>query len=155
MKIRQGMFRLWVVFSVLFVLVVGVVSYREIREEFHVSHIDYDAIAEKLGGEKLLPVDCGEVRGVATADYSVSDGACWYKAEAFRRLYPEYKSLSGCGLEDALYARVGRPRKHPRPWTKVAETAGVAFGVPLAVLTLACSLGWAFAGFRGSVSSGT
>jgi len=33
------------------------------------------------------------------------------------------------------------------PWEKVAVTAAIAFGIPLVVLALGASLGWAFSGF--------
>ena len=154
MNIRRGMFRLWIVSSALFVLGVSAALYSRIREEFRASRIDYDAIAKKYGGDTLLPVDCGEARGVATTDYSVNDGSCWYATAIFRRLYPEYKDLNDHDLSEKVYTKAERPLTHPRPWAKVAEAAGLAFGVPLAVLALGCSLSWALSGFRGSTSRG-
>jgi len=35
----------------------------------------------------------------------------------------------------------------PAPWTILAMCAGIAFGIPLAVLALGASLVWAFSGF--------
>jgi len=154
MNIRRGMFRLWIVSSALFVLGVSAVSYSAIREEFRASSIDYDAIAKKYGGDTLLPVDCGQARGVATSDYSVHDGSCWYATAIFRRLYPEYKDFNDHDLSEKIYAKAGRALTHPRPWAKVAETAGLALGVPVAALALGCSLSWALSGFRGSTSRG-
>jgi hypothetical protein len=153
MNVRRGMFRLWIVSSALFVLGVGAASYNTIREEFRASGIDYDAIAKKYGAETLLPVDCGQARGVATTDYALNDGSCWYATAIFRRLYPEYKDLSDHDLYEKIYAKAGRPLTHPHPWVKVAETTGIAFGVPLAVLALGYSLSWALAGFRAGPTS--
>jgi hypothetical protein len=67
---RRVLFRLWIVSGALFVLGVGTASHNSIREEFRVSRIDYDVIAKKYGGETLLPVECGQARGVATTDYA-------------------------------------------------------------------------------------
>jgi hypothetical protein len=57
MNIRRGMFRLWIVSSVLFVLGVSAALYSGTREEFRASRIDYDATAKKYGGDTLLPVE--------------------------------------------------------------------------------------------------
>lgn len=125
------MFRLWVVASALFVVVVGAASCNGIREEFRISSIDYDAIAKKYGGDTLFPVDCGQARGLATTDYSANDGLCWYATGDLRRLYPEYKDISDHKLSGKIYAKAGRPLTHTHPWVKVAENATIAFGVPL------------------------
>ncbi len=153
MSIRRGMFRLWVVASALFVLGVSATSYNAIRQEFTESGIDYDALAKEVGGDTLLPIDCGQARGVAAIDYSLNDGACWYETTIFRRLYPEEKDLSDRDLSEKAYAKAGRALRHPHPWVKVAKTVGVAFGVPSAVLALGYSLSWAAAGFRRAPTS--
>src|SRR5262245_42605145 len=38
-------------------------------------------------------------------------------------------------------------RKHANPWATLGVWAGIAFGIPLAVLVLGASLVWAFSGF--------
>lgn len=149
MNIRQGLFRLWVVFSALFLLVVSVASYDGIREEFKIANTDYDAMAREAGGYTLLPADCGIARGNSGSDYSLDKGLCWYKTEDFRRLYPEYKDIGDRFLAEKLYAEAGQPHQHIQPWKKVMEAAGIAFGLPLAVLVFGCSLLWALSGFRG------
>jgi hypothetical protein len=73
---------------------------------------------------------------------------CWYKAEDFRRLYPEYKDLSDKALSEKLYQKAGQPLQHTHPWKGVITAAAVAFGVPLMVLGLGWSLLWALSGFR-------
>lgn len=147
MNIRRGLFRIWLVASVLFVLCVAGFSYNGIRQEFRNASTDW-------GWDEymLLPVDCEKARGASGANYEVGkdDGLCWYKVKEFRRLYPEYKDLQTGTLSEKLYAKVGRPLKKIHPWRKVMETAGIALGGPLAVLALGASLLWAFAGFRGS-----
>jgi hypothetical protein len=153
MNVRRGMFRLWIVCSAIFVLGVGAASYSGIREEFRAAGIDYDAMAKKYGGDTLLPVDCGQARGAVATDYSSNDGLCWYTTAMFRRLYPEYKDLTDHDLSEKVYAKAGRPLTHPRPWAKVAEAAGIAFGVPMGVLAFGCSLSWALSGFGSTVTS--
>ena len=148
MNVRQGMFRLWVVLSAVFVLGVVVASYSSIIQEFRFASQDWDAVFKEYGGSgSLIPVDCGQALGVLSTDYSQSDGECWYVKDAFRNLYPEYKDLNDHDLNERLYAKAGRPLKHFHPWVKVGEAVGVAFGVPLAVLVLGFSLMWVGSGF--------
>jgi hypothetical protein len=60
LNIRQGLFRLWVIASVLFVVGVGVVSYRGIREEFRIAYTDWDAMSHTV---HLVGVGAGEQWG--------------------------------------------------------------------------------------------
>ena len=152
MNIRQGMFRLWVIASVLFVIAVGVSSYSGIRQEFKDAYTDWDAVVKEYGGYTLYPTDCEKARGTAGTDYSVSKELCWYRIEDFRRLFPEYNNVSDRVLDQKLYAKVGQPIQKLHPWVKLMETVAVAVAVPLAVFALGWSLFWAFAGFRGSSS---
>jgi hypothetical protein len=142
------MFRLWLVLSILFVIGVGVISYGGIREEFRIAYTDWDGLAERYGGYSLYPVDCEKARGTLGADYSRDEGLCWYKTEDFRRLYPEYKDVSNRVLSEMLCAKAGQPLQHVHPWNQVMKTAGIAFGVPLAVLAVGWSFIWAISGFR-------
>jgi hypothetical protein len=41
----------------------------------------------------------------------------------------------------------GYIRHNPNPWATLGVWAGIAFGIPLAVLALGASLVWAFSGF--------
>lgn len=157
LNIRQGTLRLWVVASVLFAIGVGSASYSGICQEFKNANTDWDAEVKSYGGYSLLPADCGKARGTAGADYenTRNDGLCWYRTEDFRRLYPEYKDLSNRALSERLYAKPGQTLEHFHPWNTVMKAAGIAFGVPVAVLVLRFSLFWAFAGFRGSTTPKT
>ncbi len=117
MNIRRGLFRVWLVASVLFVLCIAGFSYNGIRQEFKNASTDWDAEVRKWGGYMLLPVDCSAARGTSGASYEVGkdDGLCWYKVEEFRRLYPEYKDVQNGSLSEKLYAKVGRrfEKTHP------------------------------------------
>jgi hypothetical protein len=150
MNLRRGLFRLWIVAGILFAIGVAVVSYSGIKEEFRIAAWDNNGLeTDKWGGYIMLPNACDEVRGNVGMDYSTSEGLCWYTIKDFRRLFPEYRDLSNAALSDKLYAKAGRPIKHGHPWTALIEAAGVATGVPVAMLVLGYSLLWAFAGFRG------
>jgi hypothetical protein len=142
--IRRGSFRLWIVFAVLFVIAVGVESSGGIREEFNKASLT----KEMTGFTPLVPVDCSKARGYVSSDYEKRDGRCWYEIPKFRALHAEYKDLNDYDLSERLYKKAGIPLKPIRPWTKVTEAAGLAVGVPLAVLMLGWSLIWAFSGFR-------
>ena len=154
MNIRRGMFRLWTVASALFVIAVAYLSYPQIREEFRIADNDpadsREAIARLYGGRPVVPVSCNLARGNRDTDFSVSEGLCWYTIGDVKRLFPEYKDMTDQELSERLYAKAGRPMTRPHPWRRIMLASGIAFGVPLVVLTLGMSLGWAFAGFRRS-----
>src|SRR5215468_9908976 len=67
MNWRRGLFRLWIVGSVLFVLAVAFVSYSDIKAQFD----DTKRLFEDL---ERLPVFCGDARGVAGTDYTTRKG---------------------------------------------------------------------------------
>jgi hypothetical protein len=142
------MFRLWLIGSALFVIIVSAASYTVIREEFRIANTDFDALAKELGGYNLVPTFCSKVRGISGTDYEERKGLCWYKMENIRRLFPEYKNLNDHVLEEKLYEKAGQPLQHRRPWRKLLYTAAVALGFPLAVLSLGWALNWAIVGFR-------
>ena len=150
MNFRRGLFRLWLLFAVLFAVAVGVKSYHTIRDEFREAALPrdrFDMLAAKFGGELLLPVDCLETRGDSTT-YSIDRGSCWYTIGRFRELYPEYRDIDDSKLSDRLYAKAGIPLTYPRPWRTTFERIGIAIGGPLAVLAFGWCLGWVLAGFR-------
>src|SRR5262245_25453433 len=102
MNWRRGLFRLWIVGTVLFVLAVAFVSYGEIKRQFEPRE------------ETSVPVQCGLARGKAGTDYAVKktakpgpwdayaernpDAPCWYAISKFRTFYPEYKDLTDTEL---------------------------------------------------------
>jgi hypothetical protein len=151
MNSRRGLFRLWIVGSVMFVIAVAVISYGEIKNQFN-------AVAPPpppQGSEILVPQLCGEARGVAGVDYSTKRGPpnvfdkfdnpnrydkCWYAMSKFRPLYPEYNNLSDYELIQKLYAV-------PNPWATLGVWTIIAVGIPLAALVIGASLAWAFSGF--------
>ena len=104
MNWRRGLFRLWLVGSALFVLAVAFVSYTSIKSDFDATALQRFAEANDM---LMVPVRCGQARGVAGIDYERNPGfepnevdSCWYRMSKFRPLYPEYKDLSDKELSD-------------------------------------------------------
>jgi hypothetical protein len=166
MNLRRGFFRLWLVFSVLFVIATAVVFFPDVKSEFEKAAEWSPPPGEwsPPPGDLLVPVECSaDLRGKSGDDYEVlnySDGRdrCWYEFPKFRVLYSEYKGLTDDELSDRLYKKAGIPTTTPRlykkatpatPWTSVLKAVGIAIGVPLIVLALGSAIGWSFAGFSG------
>ena len=149
-NLRRGFFRLWLVFSALFVIATAVVSFPNVKSEFKKAAAD----AEWQGFVPDVPVVCSDARGKVGDDYDLRDyggkNNCWYPLPKFRVLYPEYKDLTDDQISDRLYEKAGMPIDHGAPWTLLLKTLGIAIGVPLIVLAIGSALGWSFAGFRAS-----
>ena len=152
MNWRRGLFRLWIVGTVLFVIAVAFVSYGEIKAQFDATALQSWAEANDA---LLVPQFCDQARGVAGTDYSTQQERhpadpyakpCWYAISKFRPLYPEYNNLSDEELSRKLYDYADPWFRHV-PWATLETWAGIAFGIPLAVLVLGASLVWALSGF--------
>ena len=144
-NVRRGLFRLWIIFACLWVVAVVLASGDAIREGFKKASV----AKEVSDWVALVPVDCSGARGTLSSDYSKDkDGRCWYEMPKFRAQYTEYRDLNDDQLSERLYRKAGIPLTPSRPWTKVMQTAGIAVGVPMAVLMFGWSLMWAFSGFR-------
>jgi hypothetical protein len=141
---RQGFLRLWVVGSVLFVVAVGLVSYKQVMSEFERSSQWQD-----WSKFRVIPVDCRNARGKSGIDYDGNffdrfdeptrgtDPKCWYKIDALRRLYPEYNDLSEDVLINKLRQKAGVPTTEPEaPWKTLRIVILVAVGVPVLFLLL-------------------
>jgi hypothetical protein len=142
MNLRRGLFRLWIVGSALFVLVVALVSYSGIKAEF-------DAVASTphllRANEQAVGLPCANARGTADADYIIFKDNCWYPMTTFRRLYPEHNDLSDDAIRkvDPVLSIATKMN----PWTNMGMAAAIAFGIPLVTLILGSSLLWALSGF--------
>jgi hypothetical protein len=144
-NLRRGLFRLWIVFACAFIVAVAVASSGGISGAFEKASPRKD-----LFGLPLVPVDCADARGYLLADYSKEkqDMLCWYTIPKYRAFYYERKDVDDDQLADRLYEKAGIPLASSfEAWVKLVNAAGVALGVPLAVLVLGLSLMWAFSGF--------
>jgi hypothetical protein len=150
MNWARGLFRLWLVGAVLYVVGIAFVAYPDVKNNFDTDKLD------------MIPVLCGEKRGKAGTDFTTKRGQepgprdenvdvafmdrCWYPISKMRALYPEFAKLSDPVLITKTYKATGiDPDK--KPWTTLFFWLGVALGVPLIILALGKSLLWAVAGF--------
>jgi hypothetical protein len=148
MNFRRGFFRLWLVFSILFVIGTAAVFYRDVRSEFEKAAVIANSIL-------MVSVACNDARGKAGIDYEVFDdpsktNKCWYQVPKLRALFPEYKDLTDDQLSDRLYQKAGMQTTPVSPWSLVTRAASIAIGVPLIVLAVGSALGWSLAGFSGA-----
>lgn len=141
LNLRRGLFRLWIVFGTLFVIAVCVRATGSIITAFDKASPRKDWL-----GKPLVPVDCpGEE--YLPADNPKQDGRCWRTLAGYQALHPNEKH-DDSPLVAALYEKAGIPLLDPfDAWAKVFQTAGIALGVPLAVLLLGQALLWAISGF--------
>jgi len=149
MNVRRGLFRLWIVLSLIFMIGVISVSYSDVESEFERYELgEYMASRSTL----LLPVSCAQARGTEGDHYQravmTSKELCWYDEPVFRELYSEYDDLPQEQLAHRMYQRAGlETQPAARPWVTVGETAAIAVGIPIAVLLVGAAFVWAIAGF--------
>jgi hypothetical protein len=147
MNVRRGLFRLWLVASVLWALGVGLFGAIEIWRIF-------DSKAAWANAPILYPVACDKARGAKGIDYeggSLIDGpwdryTCWYSLGNIRKLYPEYADASDDILGQRLYEAAGRPLKDR--WSYIGLYLMFALIPPAVLLAIGSALVWALSGFR-------
>ncbi|KZS51343.1 hypothetical protein FHT72_003493 [Rhizobium sp. BK077] len=154
MNIKRGLFRLWLVLSVMFVTTVFVFTYSSMKSEFDKSSL---LAAIPANDEVMIPVSCYQTRGSLKVDFELATGItekepwerCWYELKKFRVLFPEYKDLDDEQLVTKTYIEAKVPLYPARPWQALGWIALIAFGIPLGVLIAGGSLVWALFGFAG------
>jgi hypothetical protein len=157
LNIKRGLFRVWLVMTIVWIALVMVLSWDQIARDkawIGVGPWENDRLS-------YLPVRCEDARGAATTDYERREPqepwnqyrdikqACFYDQERYRQLWPEYADLDHKALEESLYERLGWETQiveDPLSRTKTAAT--VAFGPPMLILVFGTAILWAFAGFR-------
>lgn len=147
MNLARGLFRLWLVVSVMWIVGVGSLATFDLARK-------YDRNAPWVNDPVLYPVACDKARGVKGIDYeggTVIEGpwdryTCWYSIESIRRLYPEYTDVSDATLGQRLYEVAGRPLQSW--WSNTLPYLFAALAPPAAVLAVGSALAWAVAGFR-------
>lgn len=159
MNIRRGLFRLWLVLSVLWVLTVGAFSYQEISRDLSFS----PRFPQADGSIAIVPIFCGMTRGIAGKDYTTKDGQspgpwdtyakpnpfdnCWYELPAFRKLWPEYADMADDTLTTKLYRDVAEPIKVINPAAGMKSVALLAIIPPIVLLLFGSLFVWVIAGF--------
>ncbi|MGR9413693.1 hypothetical protein [Rhizobium leguminosarum] len=160
MNIKRGLFRLWLVLSIMFAGAVGIVTVPGIIADFRSASLQKSMSNDTL----MVPIICDQARGTLKTDYSPEGSqtdvnpfdTCWYELPKFRTLYPEYKDLTDDDLSDRLYEKLNLPINHnpaPQPWLTLARAIAFAVGGPLSVLVIGGAFVWAFSGFSRSKAS--
>ncbi|WP_322884142.1 hypothetical protein U8C35_06325 [Sinorhizobium medicae] len=155
MNIRRGLFRLWLVISVMFATVALLVAWGDISAEFQAAE---KRAAIPNSSKNLLPMGCWEKRGVPEVDYVSAHpkGECnpweavWYTVPKLEKLFPEYTSTlpNFFNLQEDAYRKAGVPLNEAHPWKLVGKFSAFAFGLPALIFVLGFCFLWAFAGFR-------
>jgi hypothetical protein len=129
MNWRRGLFRLWVIGTMLFVMALAMVGYNDIKKV-----IAYSDIKKEFDAAVKAEVDAAARKPGAGQPIS-GDWAMPTPTDA--RLVTDPKVL----------ARLNGAVDPDEVWANAEYLAGIAAGVPLAVLALGASLVWAFSGF--------
>jgi hypothetical protein len=154
MNIKRGLFRLWVVLTLLWVVGVAFVGGGNITSD------------TAWGGQPWLadpiaafPVLCSDYRGKQGADFQVKRAfepwneyrqpsqACWYDAAKFRQLWPEYKDLSDNEVMDKLYTRLDWYHASFDPLYNTKVVLMKALIPPAVIFVIGFLFVWAFSGF--------
>ena len=102
MNWRRGLFRLWLVFSALFIVAITVLALPSVRNEFERARLPL-----QWPGHLLVPADCTKARGKIGVDYEQLGQLCWYKMEQFRAQFPEYNGLTDDDLSNRAFNKAG------------------------------------------------
>jgi hypothetical protein len=132
MNWRRGLFRLWVIGTVLFVMAVAMVAYDDIKTVIAYGDIKRDFDAAKA--EFRAAVSKSEAGQPMAGDWAPTPPTPTDRKLATDRL----ATLNT--MENAMFYADGA-------WANVKYLASIAIGIPLAVLALGASLVWAFSGF--------
>ncbi|PDT05137.1 hypothetical protein CO666_05770 [Rhizobium chutanense] len=152
MNIKRGLFRLWLVLSIIWIAVFVFISWDSIERDEWWSG-DPDIYAD-------LPVPCGKARGTEGKDYSQRlapepwntvrnpGSACWYPERKFRALFPFYNGNSHGKVSKMLYDELGwEPAEGGDKFLRTKPVVLAALLPPLLVLAVGSALVWAFSGF--------
>jgi hypothetical protein len=128
-NVRRGMFRLWVVLSALYVVIVVAVSADDVIAEFKKPRsvpVNYDSFPNDWVTPDGKPAP--SVHGP------------WEKDPV--------QSRQGGLFDDLIPPRDRYDLIPPRPWQLLLQTLAYALVPPAVLLIVGSALGWAFSGFR-------
>ena len=148
MNWRRGLFRLWLVGAALFVIAVAAISYSSIKAEFiaareeravadHFYKRFYSDIPREQFDKKIAekPEPSAQIEAILAQLDTARPLSQWSDDELMAYSFSYY------------FSKYKEKHSELSPWFTVATWAGIASGVPLAVLILGACLVWAFSGF--------
>jgi hypothetical protein len=148
MNIKRGLFRIWVVLSILYIIVLTLFAIDYASREFEQQAEVNNILTGKIS--KGMPVDCTKAKEFPQwwAQFPhADDGLCWASLPEARKIHPELTDPSDLAFAETLYAGANKHLWVPTPWWTVASFVGWAIGLPLAVLAIGSAIYWALAGF--------
>ena len=152
-RARTGLFRLWVVATILLGLAITLVNVSNIQQEFKQDALLHSA-EYRANARAFVP--CDKARGKLHADFEfgigdehANDGQCAYLMSAFRRLYPEYNDLSDYALLQKLspFPKDGKHDYAGHPWRLIGLIILITGVLSAAGFVLGCAALWIVAGF--------
>lgn len=143
MNWRQGLLRLWIAVSTLWILGVGAFAWPIVADEIS-RHNYFDQF-------EAMPIECRNARGTAGVDYqmpSANSPLCFYDEAGFRKTYPEDKR-DWETIMVSQHAYLSLPYTPPaRPWQVASRWSLLAILPPAAVFALGLLGIWVARGFR-------
>jgi len=152
MNWQRGLFRLWIVGTALFVIAVAAVGYRDIRAEFDAARAPSILARDASFADEVYKRFYSDMpreqfdKKIAAAKPVIEPSAL----EAILAQLDTSRPLSQWSDDELVAYAFSKDQERlsePFPWFTLGTWAGIASGVPLAVLVLGASLVWAFSGF--------
>ena len=168
MNFRRGLFRLWVILSVLWVAGVALVSGPDVYLDFQRAAAIQNAKARRAAAEAATVKRFAKYEATVDKDglLEISIGGMRVQIEGkIFQLSPEQQQAIVDKIPSALPLPPGfkldtieaspekladkeLPSVAADPWRSLLQTTAVALLPPLALLALGAALGWALSGFR-------
>ncbi len=146
-NLRRGLFRLWVIISVMFVAGCFFLDWSNIDLSFR--RAGKIADFQSRYKNRLMPVNCDQARGKEKEDFVRAEDFCWTEAmHSVTKLYPEYASLDDKTLRQTFLVNAQMSSSWPHPWNDLIEVGVMSLLPPVIVFLLGWSLLWAISGFR-------
>jgi hypothetical protein len=164
---RRGFFRLWILVSILYAILVALSQFDTIQAEFRKAAAVNNARERIAAMAFNVPIPCELARGTIGIDFTTSpadtpnrfekykvqepNSFCYYSLPKIRLLYPEYNDMADGVLQEKL-TTLRRENSNSgldiNPWAHVASLLAWIVSVPVILLLLGLGIGWVWNGFR-------
>ena len=146
--VSRGFWRLWVVFSVVWVFLVIATSLIPSGMRDIIAHDQEEQASNLFATQHIVPLSCGNIRGVRSLDYFEFRGRCWMLLDRYRALYPEDKTESDRQLDKRLYGAIGQDLTIVNGWQRFWRILMVIALGPLITLGLGFGVSFVGRGFK-------
>jgi hypothetical protein len=152
-NISRGFWHLWIVFSLVWVLVVLAVSLMPSGMRDIIARKQEQQASDLFASRHVIPLSCGNIRGVRSQDYFEFRGRCWMLLDRYRALYPEDKVEADRDLANRTYAAIGQDLVIVTGLQKLSRILLVVALGPLLTLGLGFAVYFVGRGFNQSSTS--